>query len=70
MVNENNSNSCNQVQVKDNYKNITTSRNSVQTCLYEDDDAANNITEPLIELLLMSRESSLSNLLCTFEDFK
>lgn len=49
---------------------MKTSRSIVQICLYDEHGASTDMLEPLIELLLMSRESSLSNAVCTFEDFK
>lgn len=49
---------------------MNTSRTIVQTCLYDEHGASVDMLEPLIELLLLSRESSLSNAVCIFEDFK
>jgi hypothetical protein len=53
-----------------NVKNMNTSRTIVQTCLYGEHGSSVDMLEPLIELLLLSRESSLSNVVCTFEDFR
>jgi hypothetical protein len=38
--------------------------------LYDEEGADAAVLEPLVELLLMSRESSLSNVVLTFDDFK
>jgi hypothetical protein len=56
-------------KINDAIDNRTTSQTLVQTCLYKENGATVNLLEPLIELLLLSRESSLSNVVCTFEDF-